>query len=308
MEKKFFYAPTTGRLDNKSMPVHWEHAIPAYRNAPHVWNVGGQDNVAVFLIDTGDGLILIDTGLNNATFYLVVDRIWSSGHDPRDIKKICLTHWHGDHTCNARLLKEMSGAEIWLSREDEVEHKKHENMVGLMTEVDGKKTMKWVSADSEEAKKAGKTPDGYPYEVTNFYDDNKPIVLGNMTIRTRLCPGHTPGVTSFFFEDTDDETGKTYRLALHGGLGVNPMMRPDQLKADGYPEEMAHRFIRDCYELAKMPVDIALSSHLNQANILPNIPKDPNDYTVFISDYAWADVLINRADAVKEFYPEVYKK
>ena len=85
------------------------------------------------------------------------------------------------------------------------------------------------------------------------------------------------------------------------------MMREDQLKKDGYPVELAHRFVMDCYELAKLPVDIALSSHLNQANILPNIPKDPNDYSVFVADYAWADVLINRADAVKALYPDVYK-
>ena len=305
MEKIFYYAPTAGRLEDKSMNVHWEHAIPAYKNAPHVWNVGGQDNVCVFLIDTGDGLILIDTGLNAETCYLVIDRIWQSGHDPRDIKKILLTHWHNDHTCNARVLHELTGAEIWLSREDEIEHKKHENMVGSIDLVDGKPVMSWIDADSEEAKLAGKHAD-YPYEVTNFYDDDKPIVLGNFTIRTKLCPGHTPGVTSFFFEDTDEETGKTYKVALHGGLGVNPMMREDQLKKDGYPVELAHRFVKDCYELAKLPVDIALSSHLNQANILPNIPKDPNDYSVFVADYAWADVLINRADAVKEFYPDVY--
>ncbi len=201
----------------------------------------------------------------------------------------------------------MSGCEIWLSKEDEVEHKKHEGMVGYGKMVDGRRVMTWVPADSDEAKLSGKRAD-LPYEVTNFYDDDTPIVLGNMTFRTKLCPGHTPGVTSFFFEDTDDETGKTYKIALHGGLGVNPMMRPEQLKADGYPEEMAHRFIKDCYELAKMPVDITLSSHLNQANILPNIPKDTNDYSVFVADYTWADMLINRAEAVKEFYPEVYKK
>ena len=173
--------------------------------------------------------------------------------------------------------------------------------------VDGRRTMTWVDADTEEAKLSGKRAD-YPYEVTNFYDDDKPIVMGRFTIRTKLCPGHTPGVTSFFFEDTDDETGKTYKVALHGGLGVNPMMRPEQLAYDGYPESMAHQFVKDCYELAKLPVDIALSSHLNQANILPNIPKDPNDYSVFVADYAWADVLINRADAVKEFYPDVYSE
>ena len=155
MEKKFYYASTAGRLDNKSMSTHWEHTVPAYRNAPHVWNVGGQDNVAAFLIDTGAGLILIDTGLNAETCYLVIERIWESGHDPRDIKKILLTHWHGDHTCNARVLQELSGAEIWLSREDEVEHKRFEGMVGSPKMIDGRMTMTWIPADSEEGKLSG---------------------------------------------------------------------------------------------------------------------------------------------------------
>ena len=288
MEKKFHYASTEGRLgmSKEALATHWEHAIPVYRNAPHVWNVGGQDNVASFLLDTGEGLILIDTGLCPETLYLLIDRIWRSGHDPKDIKKIFLTHWHGDHSSCARYLHEMTGAEIWLSKEDEVEHQR--------------------SLHDEEFQKHIPPMEIPDYTVTNFYDDDKPIVMGNMIIRTKLCPDHTPGVTSFFFEDTDEKTGKTYRCALHGGLGVNPMMRPQNLQELGYPVEMAHRFIKDCYELAKMPVDIALSSHLNQANILPNIPKDPDDYTVFVADYAWVDVLINRAEAVKKFYPEIY--
>ena len=76
----------------------------------------GRTTWQYFLLDTGEGLILIDTGLNAETCYLVIERIWESGHDPRDIKKILLTHWHGDHSCNARVLQEMSGAEIWLQR------------------------------------------------------------------------------------------------------------------------------------------------------------------------------------------------
>ena len=289
MEKKFFYASTEGRLgmSKEALSTHWTHAIKAYRNAPHVWNVGGQDNVAAFLIETGDGLILIDTGLCPETDYLVIDRIWSTGHNPREIKKIFLTHWHGDHVCNARILQEMTGAEIWLSKEDEVEHQR--------------------SLHDEEFKKNIPDMQYWDYTTTNFYDDNTPIVMGNMTIRTKLCPGHTPGVTSFFFDDTDEKTGKTYHCALHGGLGVGSMKK-EALAKLGYKEDMAHQFIKDCYELAKLPVDICLSSHLNQSNVLPNIPEDPEDYTVFIADYAWGDVLINRADAVKEYYPEVYKK
>ena len=82
MEKKFHYASTEGRLgmSKEALATHWEHAIPVYRNAPHVWNVGGQDNVASFLLDTGEGLILIDTGLCPETLYLLIDRIWRSGH------------------------------------------------------------------------------------------------------------------------------------------------------------------------------------------------------------------------------------
>ena len=286
MEKKFHYAPTGDRLSDKSMKVHWEHTLPAYRNAPHVWNVGGQDNVCAFLLDSGEGLILIDTGLSPETFYLVIDRIWRTGHDPRDIKKIFCTHYHGDHTANVRCLVELIGkdnVEVWMSKEDEVQH-----------QLTAEDTFPMYVT---------------PYTVTHFYDDSKPIKMGRFTITTRLCPGHTPGATSFFFEDTDEKTGKTYRCALHGGLGVGQMSPEGIAKnpRNGTTEAMAHQFIKDCYELAEMPVDIALPSHLNQNNILPNIPEDTDDYTVFVADYAWADVLINRAEAVKAFYPEVYK-
>lgn len=69
----------------------WEHTEPAYRIAPHVWNVGGQDDVSVYLLDTGEGLALIDTGYER-TLYLVIDRMYSIGFNPRDVKKIFLTH------------------------------------------------------------------------------------------------------------------------------------------------------------------------------------------------------------------------
>ena len=284
MEKKFHYAPAASRLgmSDTEMNTHWEHALPVYRNAPHVWNVGGQDNVSAFLLDTGDGLILIDTGLDTSTLYLLIDRIWRSGHDPLDIREIFLTHWHGDHTCCARILHEMTGARLWISKLDEIEHQKHKDDTFPSSII--------------------------PYEADCLYDNTKPFVMGRFSITTRTVPGHTAGSTAFFFDDTDDVTGKTYKVALHGGLGVNArfMARENLLKL-GLPADQTLTFIKDCEELAQMPVDICLCSHLNQGNILPNIPRDdPDDYTVFVADYLWHDMLLDRAEAAKQFCPEVY--
>ena len=262
----------------------WEHTEPAYRIAPHVWNVGGQDDVSVYLLDTGEGLALIDTGYER-TLYLVIDRMYSIGFNPRDVKKIFLTHYHGDHSQGARLLQELAGGkehcEIWLSKEDELMHQE-------------------TAFDT--------TPmPCLPYEVTNFYDDNTPIKMGRFTIRTKLCPGHTLGVTSFFFDDTDEETGKTYRCAVHGGMGTGTMYPGSDMGVrEHVTPETAFRFVKDCLEMAEWPVDINMSSHLNQTNIDENMPEDTNDYTWFVTDYSWHDMLVNRAEDVMSRYPEQY--
>ena len=286
-EKKFGYKKPKYRYGNALRDYYtgepWKHTLPAYRVAPHVWNVGGSDDVAVYLLDTGEGLILIDTGYERS-LYLVVDHIYSLGYRPQDIKKILLTHYHGDHTQGARLLQELAGGrekcEIWLSREDEQMHR-----------LTAEKTFPMPCL---------------PYEVTNFYGED-PIVLGRFTIHTRLTPGHTLGVTSLFFDDTDEETGKTYHCAIHGGLGAG-MMKPgsEMMKREHSTPETAFRFIRDCLEMAELPVDINLSSHLNQTNTDENMPEDLNDYTWFVTDYSWHDMLVNRAEEIMSYYPEQY--
>lgn len=48
------------------------------------------------MIDTGDGLILIDPGYSNA-LYIVVHSIYELGFNPKDIKYIINTHWHKDN-------------------------------------------------------------------------------------------------------------------------------------------------------------------------------------------------------------------
>lgn len=279
MNKNLYYAPVQHPRCGDDLAHPWNYAVDAYRVAPHVWQVGGQDDVCVYLLDSGEGLILIDTGYR-ASFYLMLDQIWRLGYDPRQIKKILLSHWHWDHVNGARFLQELSGAEVWLSRVDEEQHQLWKDRTDPMPMVD--------------------------YKVDRFYDDADTIELGRFAVHTRLTPGHTPGATSFRFDDTDETTGETFRCAMHGGLGV-PMMAPDYLKRYDLPESLAHTFVGDCLELAESwKVDICLPSHLNQGNVKPNIPADRTDYRVWVDRELWAQILRDRASAVKAMYPEYY--
>lgn len=280
MGKKLFYAPVEHPRCGDDLDHPWKYAVPGYRAAPHVWQVGGQDDVAAYLLDTGEGYMLIDTGYRGS-FYLLLNTMWQCGFDPRNIKKILLSHWHWDHVNGARFLHEISGAEIWLSEIDEAQHQIHKDMDKPLPMVD--------------------------FETNHFYDDSKTIDLGRFSVHTRLTPGHTPGATSFWFDDKDDETGEVFRCAMHGGIGVFTMSKKFIAADDTLSPELPHIFIRDCLDLAdNWKVDICLPSHLNQGNVKPNIPEDKSDYRVWIDGEIWGDVLRDRAQAVKDMYPEIY--
>ena len=59
----------------------WELAIKPFQVAPQTWYVAGQTWVGCYLIDTGDGLILIDTAIAESA-YMLVDSIYRLGYRP----------------------------------------------------------------------------------------------------------------------------------------------------------------------------------------------------------------------------------
>lgn len=139
------------------------------------------------LIDTGDGLIMIDTGYAN-TFHMVVEAVKALGFEPKEIKYIINTHWHGDHTEASGMMAAFTGAENVISCID-------------APEVEGL---------------------GY-FKPDLLIDDGDRLTLGNSTIEFMLTPGHTKGTLSFFFDTTVD--GKTYRAGSFGGAGANTLVR-----------------------------------------------------------------------------------
>ena len=95
--------------------------------------------------------------------------------------------------------------------------------------------------------------------MDRHYDSSTSIKLGSIEITTRLNPGHTPGVTSFFIHTRNEQEGPL-TLAMHGGVGVLTMS-DDSLDRAGLPRSLRARFIQDCIDMKSIPVDICLSSH-----------------------------------------------
>lgn len=145
----------------------------------------GTYQASCHLIDTGDGLIMIDPGYSS-TAYLVIDSIYQLGFSPRDIKYIINTHWHSDHAEATAAFADLSGAKTLLGRDD-VE-----------------KAARFFVPDI-------------------IVDDGDTLTLGNTTIRFLHTPGHTKGTISFFFDT--QENGKTYRVGSFGGAGMNTMVK-----------------------------------------------------------------------------------
>lgn len=84
--------------------------------APGFWQVS-LGFVNAFLVDTDDGLILIDTGIAESA-PLILDAVREIGRTPGDLREILVTHCHSDHAGSLAELKRVSGASATMHRLD----------------------------------------------------------------------------------------------------------------------------------------------------------------------------------------------
>lgn len=219
-----------------------QHGMEAFRICGNVYFVGDED-VCAHLIDTGDGLIAIDTGYPTAQG-LYINSIWSLGFKPQDVKIILHSHGHSDHFGCTRLLQSLSGAETYL----------------------GWKDAQMFHEQPELALCGDSVPFAYAQLFTPDHEvkDGDMIRLGNTEIRCVETPGHTEGTISYFFEI--QEGGTRYKVGLLGGIGQNTMHDSfyERYHVSGYREQ----FAESLRLLHKEQVDITLGTHTGQAEFL----------------------------------------
>lgn len=229
----------------------------------------GNKEIGCYLIDTGEGLIILDTGYENCAGQFM-NSIWTLGYNPRDVKMIFHTHNHSDHIASTNLLVQLSGARTYMSEVD------GKAMVNAPEHPMFPKSLRFV-------------PDVYTHDGDEF-------TLGNTTVRCIDTPGHTRGCQSFFVNVTAGD-GKEYIAALHGGVGINTLHKSFMEQAR-YPEARED-FFGHIQRIIDWPVDIYLSSHTFQNYTEEKLQKraeDPQGPNPFIDPAEWKTILTTAWD------------
>lgn len=249
----------------------WKLTQRPFRVAPRIYYVGNTW-VGAYLIDTGDGLVLLDTTVFESV-YLVLESFRDLGFDPHNIRHILLSHCHIDHSGGVNPIKVISGAQVWQSKEDTefMFRPANRNLSDTFKLID--------------------------YEVDRFFSDEEPIRIGDVVIRTKLTPGHTPGTTSFFIT-VPDEKGNPLVVAIHGGVGPNTM-NDDYYEKFGEDKSLRRRFIEDCKAMKSIHVDISVPSHPAHGDLMKRVGEDPMDYTPLVDPTEWARFLDVRREFVE---------
>ena len=94
----------------------WEMRVPAFRVFGNLYFVGNA-NCASWIVDTSVGPILFDTNYPTMA-HMEIQSIWEAGFDPRKIIAIFHSHGHYDHFGTTELIRQLSGAKVYLGAED----------------------------------------------------------------------------------------------------------------------------------------------------------------------------------------------
>ena len=242
----------------------------------------GDSWVCVHLIDTGDGLLLIDAGNCGGTAMLL-HSIWKAGFDPADVKWLILSHGHVDHIGCAKFMRDMFGTKIYMGAPDAAMYREHpeksfvQDSPDLMDEI--------IPPDVE-------------------IHDGDELSFGNVNMKFYLVPGHTEGCISIFFDVTEGD--RTVRAGYYGGFGFNTLAT-DYLTEIGDPQcHMRETYLKSLKKVRDEHVDFFLGNHCVNNHMAEKLEKIKNgaDRSVWIDPEEWSCYLDEKRDALLAFMKE----
>lgn len=223
----------------------------------------GVNEASTHIIDTGDGLIMIDPGFPD-NLDTVIKNTESLGFSISDVKIILLSHGHYDHAGGAKELRELTNARIYIGKGD-------------LDMVNG-------TFDSSLSPKASYVHK-YSFTPDVLLSDGDTVSLGNTEILCLSTPGHTAGTMSFFFDVFSEN--RVLRAGMFGGAGTNTLTR-EFLRTNGLPLSVRQAYINSLNRVRNRHVDIFLGNHTDNNNTVKKLKKGgdafvcPDEWESFI--------------------------
>lgn len=192
---------------------------------------------ASHLIDTGDGLILLDVPCASGYPGLLYN-IQKLGFRIDDIKYIIISHAHTDHYGCVNALVHRTHAKTFMGTVDTQDMLKNPERTKQLD--------------------AGLGPYNESFVPDVQLEDGDIVELGNTKIRCVLTPGHTVGVMSHFWDMQDGD--RTIHVGIYGGSGYGSLST-EGLKKFGLPLSMQQTFLDSIQKVWDEPVDLMLGNH-----------------------------------------------
>ena len=249
-----------------AQPEKWTKPFPGHRVIGNLYAVGTYD-LAVFLITSPEGHILINTGIEDST-PMIRKNIESVGFRLEDVKILLTMQSHWDHTAALAEIKQITGAKMWATEDD-----------ARVLEDGG------VSDPHFGGKQSFK-----PVKVDRIIKDGEVIKLGDIRLTTVLTPRHTEGSSSYTMKLS--EGGRDYNVAIANMASINPgkklTVNPTYA---GVSDDFAETFRKQ----KQMAIDVWVAAHGSQYGLhdkytagqayTPDTFVDPDGFRAAVANY-----------------------
>jgi len=178
----------------------WTAPFEPYELIDNIYYVG-TDGIAVYIIKTSQGLILMDTAMQQSTG-MIKDNIAKLGFKEGDIKYILNTHAHLDHTGGFAEIKQETGAQLIAGERD-----KPLLEGGYYPGDEKNEDLAFTAVKVDRAVKEGDK-----------------VTLGDVTMIAHATPGHSPGCTSWETKVKDGDQERSVLFFCSGTVALNRLV------------------------------------------------------------------------------------
>jgi metallo-beta-lactamase class B len=209
----------------------WSRRAEPFHVAGNIYFVGTNE-LAIYLITTPAGHILLDSGLEDSV-PVVRANVERLGFHFGDVKILLSSHAHADHVAGHAQVKALTGARVLASAADAAVIR---SGGGGPIALD----MKWP-----------------PTVVDGEVSDGQSVALGGTVLVAHLTPGHTPGATTW--TTTVEDGGRRLAVVFFSSATLFAEM---PLSGNAEYPQIAADFERSYAFWNAVPCDIPLGPHV----------------------------------------------